>query len=163
MGGFTGACSSRRRQHVFQSSRSRHKRRGFGSLFELEAGRRCFITTPVVVIKHLTRRGRVVITATEPANEVNETLYHLDLAETLGDPQLMAESDWDRDGTVRSSACTSPWLGTGVCDTRSRKNSKRTCAALDGATETVEIGIKLNFFPRHAEGRHRYSWPPRMP
>ncbi len=72
----------------------------FGELFGgMESGRQVFfVTTPVsgFLIKHLSAKGRIVITATEADLEVNETLFHLDLAEVLADPAKI--DDFDRDG-----------------------------------------------------------------
>lgn len=61
-----------------------------------------FITTPAsgFFIKRLSARGRIVITATEADWEVNETLFHLPLAEVLSDPPDRDEYDRDKDGRI---------------------------------------------------------------
>jgi hypothetical protein len=74
----------------------------FGKLFAgLEAREQVFfITIPTsgYFIKHLSAKGRIVITATEPDLEVNETLFPLALADVLSAPPPMREFDADRDG-----------------------------------------------------------------
>lgn len=76
----------------------------FGKLF---AGIRCreqvyFITTSVSGFYHkaLSATGRVVITATEPDFEVNETLFPHHLARTLAEPPPFRELDVDEDGRL---------------------------------------------------------------
>jgi len=74
----------------------------FGKLFGLVTCREqvFFITTPVsgFFVEPLSSERRVVIAATEADLEVNETLYHLDLADVLSQPPPAAELDQDRDG-----------------------------------------------------------------
>ena len=76
----------------------------FGKLFAGLTSREqvFFITTPAsgFLIKHLSARGRIVITATEPDWEVNETLFHLPLAEVLSNPPKTEEYDQDKDGRI---------------------------------------------------------------
>jgi hypothetical protein len=76
----------------------------FGKLFAGLASRQqvFLITTPAsgFLIKHLSARGRIVITATEPDWEVNETLFHLPLAEVLSNPPRTQEYDQDKDGRI---------------------------------------------------------------
>ncbi len=74
----------------------------FGRQFE---GIRCreqvfFITTPVsgYFLKALAMPGRIVITATEPDLEVNETLYPHKLARVLSGAVSYGEMEMDRDG-----------------------------------------------------------------
>ena len=74
----------------------------FGRLFE---GLRCreqafFITTAAsgFYLKPLAAPGRIVIAATEPDLEVNETLFPHKLAQTIGSPPPESELDIDRDG-----------------------------------------------------------------
>ena len=76
----------------------------FGKLF---AGIECreqvfFITIPAsgFYIKPLSAKGRVVISATEPDLEVNETVFPLALAEVLATPPAPAELDVDHDGNL---------------------------------------------------------------
>lgn len=75
----------------------------FGKLFEgIQSREQVFlITTPAsgFFIKHLSARGRIVITATEADREVNETLFHRPLAEVLCNPPE-DEYDQDRDGRI---------------------------------------------------------------
>jgi hypothetical protein len=61
-----------------------------------------FITIPAsgFYIKPLSAKGRVVITATEPDLEVNETIYPMSLADVLASPPPAAEFDVDRDGNL---------------------------------------------------------------
>lgn len=61
-----------------------------------------FITTPVsgFFVRPLSAKGRVVVTATEADREVNETLFHSALAETLSEPQKKEEFDVDGDGKI---------------------------------------------------------------
>jgi hypothetical protein len=51
-------------------------------------------------LKPLSLPGRVVVTATEPDLEVNETLFPHKLAEALADERPFAELDLDRDGRL---------------------------------------------------------------
>jgi hypothetical protein len=61
-----------------------------------------FITTSVSGFfqKPLSAPGRVVITATEPDLEVNETLFPQHLAKTLAEPPSFKEMDVDQDGRL---------------------------------------------------------------
>ncbi len=74
----------------------------FGKLFAgIEAREQVFlITIPAsgYFIKHLSAKGRVVVTATEPDLEINETLFPLALADVLAAPPPMPEFDADHDG-----------------------------------------------------------------
>ncbi len=76
----------------------------FGKLFRgIQCREQVFlITTPVsgFFIKPLSAQGRIVISATEADQEVNETLFHLPLADVLSDPPSDEEYDQDRDGKV---------------------------------------------------------------
>jgi hypothetical protein len=76
--------------------------RGFGKLFQgLNAREQVFfITTPAsgFFLKPLAAPGRVVITATEPDREVNETLFPLALAEGLENPP--EGIDRDKNGEI---------------------------------------------------------------
>lgn len=76
----------------------------FGRLF---ADVRCreqvfFITTPASGFYHksLASPGRIVITATEPDLEVNETLFPHHLSKALGEPPAFRELDLDEDGLL---------------------------------------------------------------
>ena len=76
----------------------------FGRLFE---DIRCreqvfFITTPVsgYYLKPLAMPGRIVITATEPDLEVNETLFPHKLARALSGAVSYGEMEMDRDGIL---------------------------------------------------------------
>lgn len=61
-----------------------------------------FVTTPVsgFFIRPLSAKGRVVLTATEADREVNETLFHVALTETLAEPPAREEFDIDGDGKI---------------------------------------------------------------
>jgi hypothetical protein len=76
--------------------------RAFGKLFEgLKAREQVFfITTPAsgFFLKPLAATGRIVITATEPDQEVNETLFPHALADVLNTPS--EGIDRDKDGKV---------------------------------------------------------------
>jgi hypothetical protein len=50
--------------------------------------------------KSLAAQGRVVITATEPDLEVNETLFPQHLAKTLAEPPPFKDLDVDEDGRL---------------------------------------------------------------
>ena len=76
----------------------------FGKLFE---GLKCreqvfFITVPSsgFFIKHLSAKGRVVVTATEADAEVNEALFHAALADVLSDPPEPVQFDRDQDSRL---------------------------------------------------------------
>jgi hypothetical protein len=74
----------------------------FGKLFVELPGREqvFFLTTPVSGYYHktLAAPGRIVMTATEPDLEVNETLFPHHLAKTLAEPPPFKELDVDEDG-----------------------------------------------------------------
>jgi hypothetical protein len=76
--------------------------RAFARLFEgLGAREQVFvIATPAsgFFLKPLAAPGRVVITATEPDREVNETIFPLALADTLAAPP--GGTDRDKDGSI---------------------------------------------------------------
>jgi hypothetical protein len=76
--------------------------REFGKLFaDLKAREQVFFITTAAsgfFLKPLAAPGRIVITATEPDQEVNETLFPHALAETLAAPS--AEIDRDKDGKI---------------------------------------------------------------
>lgn len=76
----------------------------FGRLFEqIRCRQQVFAITTAVsgfYLKPLAAAGRVVIAATEPDLEVNETLFPHKLARALGSPPAFAEIDLDRDGRL---------------------------------------------------------------
>jgi hypothetical protein len=76
--------------------------RAFGRLFEGIGAREqvFFLTTSAsgFFLKPLSAPGRVVITATEPDREVNETVFPLALADVLASPT--PEADRDKDGAL---------------------------------------------------------------
>ena len=76
--------------------------RGFARLFEgLKAREQVFwITTSAsgFFLRPLTGAGRIVVTATEPDQEVNETLFPLSLADVLASPP--EGIDRDKDGQI---------------------------------------------------------------
>ncbi len=74
----------------------------FGSLFaDLRCREQVFCITTACsgyYLKPLAQPGRVVISATEPDLEVNETLFPHKLARTIGSPPPITEFDVDGDG-----------------------------------------------------------------
>ncbi|MEE8452176.1 MAG: hypothetical protein V3R99_09685 [Thermoguttaceae bacterium] len=76
----------------------------FGRLFETIVAREqvFWITTPAsgFFIKHLSAKGRIVISATEADQEVNETVLHVPLADVLSNPPDEDEYDEDGDGRI---------------------------------------------------------------
>ena len=76
----------------------------FGKLFkDLDCREQVFfITTPTSghFIKHLSAKGRIIITATEADTEINDTMFHLDLAEVLSNPPEKPQFDLDKNGLV---------------------------------------------------------------
>jgi hypothetical protein len=76
--------------------------RAFGKIFEgLKAREQVFFVTTSAsgfYVKPLAARGRVVIAATEPDREVNETLFPLALADVLAGPP--EGTDRDHDGSL---------------------------------------------------------------
>jgi hypothetical protein len=76
----------------------------FGAWFQGVACREqvFFITTALsgYAIRSLSRKGRVIITATEADQEVNETIYPIMLALTLSEPPALHALDQDRDGRL---------------------------------------------------------------
>jgi hypothetical protein len=76
--------------------------RAFGKLFEgLKAGEQVFMITTSAsgfFLKPLSAPGRIVITATEADQEVNETLFPLALADVLASPP--EGIDRDKDGSI---------------------------------------------------------------
>jgi len=61
-----------------------------------------FITTPVsgFFTRPLSAKGRIIVTATEADREVNETLFHAALAETLAEPPEQEKFDVDGDDKI---------------------------------------------------------------
>ncbi len=76
----------------------------FGKLFHgLQCHEQVFFVTTAAsgfYLKPLSQKGRVVISATEADLEVNETTYHLSLAELLSDPSAEKEFDVNEDGVL---------------------------------------------------------------
>jgi hypothetical protein len=76
----------------------------FGKWFQAVACREqvFFVTTALsgYAIRSLSRKGRVIITATEADQEVNETIYPIMLALTLSEPPALHALDQDRDGRL---------------------------------------------------------------
>ncbi|HUG67847.1 MAG TPA: hypothetical protein VMM76_08845 [Pirellulaceae bacterium] len=76
----------------------------FGKLFQdIPAAQQVFFITTAVsgyFIRPLSAKGRVVITATEADREVNETLFHAALAETLSEPTEKDKFDVDDDDKI---------------------------------------------------------------
>lgn len=76
----------------------------FGKLFQdIPAAQQVFFITTAVsgyFIRPLSAKGRVVITATEVDREVNETLFHAALAETLSEPTEKDKFDVDDDDKI---------------------------------------------------------------
>jgi hypothetical protein len=77
---------------------------GFGEWFRGVGCREqvFFITTALsgYAIRSLSRNGRVILTATEADQAVNETIYPIMLALTLSEPPALDELDQDRDGRL---------------------------------------------------------------
>lgn len=76
----------------------------FGQLFQgLPAGEQVFFITTACsgfYLKPLALPGRLVISATEPDLEVNETLFPHKLATALGNPPHYSEMESDKDGQL---------------------------------------------------------------
>jgi hypothetical protein len=76
----------------------------FAKLFQdIQAAQQVFfVTTPVsgFLIRPLSAKGRIIVTATEADREVNETLFHAALVETLAEPPEKKEFDVDGDEQI---------------------------------------------------------------
>ena len=134
----------------------------FGQLF---AGLKCreqlfFITTSSsgFFLKPLSAPGRIVITATEPDQEVNETIYPLALADVLAAPP--PEADRDKDGALSAFELYLA-VATDVL--------KRYADAEEIATEHAQLDdngdgrgteIQLNYLPTELGGRTFKAGPP---
>lgn len=75
----------------------------FANLFDELGGRSCFfVCTPVsgFYIKHLSQKGRVVITSSEAGWETNGSMFHLALAEAMEEAKPETTFDLDHNGTL---------------------------------------------------------------
>jgi len=134
----------------------------FGQLF---AGLNCreqlfFITTSSsgFFLRPLSAPGRIVVTATEPDQEVNETIYPLALADVLAAPP--PEADRDKDGALSALELYLA-IATDVL--------KRYADAEEIATEHAQLDdngdgrgteIQLNYLPPELGGRTFKAGPP---
>lgn len=137
----------------------------FGRLFE---GLRCreqvfAITTSAsgFYLKTLAAAGRIVMTATEPDLEVNETLFPHHLAKALGSPPPYLELDVDRDGRL---TLLDVYLWT------ARETAQEYVAGMLLATEHSLIDdsgdgrgteLQINYLAEEQGGRRRPAddWP----
>ena len=134
----------------------------FGKVF---AGLKCreqlfFITTSSsgFFLRPLAAPGRIVITATEPDQEVNETIYPLALADVLAAPP--PEADLDKDGALSALELYLA-VATDVL--------KRYADAEEISTEHAQLDdngdgrgteIQLNYLPPELGGRTFKEGPP---
>lgn len=136
----------------------------FGQLF---AGIKCreqvfFITTACsgFFLKPLAMPGRVVISATEPDLEVNETLFPYKLAEAIGTPAALGEIDLDQDQRV---SVLDLYLWT-VRETAQQYVTDELLATehalLDDSGDGRGTEVQADYLPEELGGRRRANRPP---
>ena len=139
----------------------------FGKLF---AGLACqeqvfFITTPCsgFFTKPLSQPGRIVITATEPDLEVNETNFPHKLAKAIGSPPSYGEFDVDQD---RQVTLLDVYLWT------ARETAQEYATGELAATEHAQIDdsgdgrgteLQIDYMPEALGGRLRAGADPPRP
>jgi hypothetical protein len=136
----------------------------FGKFFQdLPAGRQVFfITTPAsgYAIKHLSRKGRVVITATQADREVNETVFPRVLATVLKEITPQGAVDFDEDGriTVLDLYLTVSW---GVLKLYAvEKNIPTEHALLDDNGDGWGTEVQIDYLEEELGGRAREGSKP---
>jgi len=131
----------------------------FGKLFEALESREqvFFITTPVsgYFIKHLSRKGRIVITATEADLEVNETLFHLDLADVLSEPPGNDQFDKDGDHVITILDLYLTIARRVLLRYKAEKNIPTEHAQLDDNGDGRGTEVQLDYLEPELGGRHR--------
>jgi hypothetical protein len=140
----------------------------FGRLFEKLPCREqvFFITTAAsgFYLKPLAAAGRVVITATEPDLEVNETLFPHKLAAALG--SLPADSEWDVDKDGQFSLLDL-YLGTARQVAEEYAGSELLAtehSLLDDNGDGRGSELQIDFLPENLGGRLRAGQnPPARP
>jgi hypothetical protein len=136
----------------------------FGELFEAVHSREqvLFVATPVsgYLIKHLSAKGRIVITATEADLEVNETLYHLDLAQVLSDPAQLAENDTDGDGRISVLDLYLIVARQVLLRYAAEKNIPTEHAQLDDNGDGRGTEVQLDYLERELGGRAAPGYRP---
>jgi hypothetical protein len=116
-----------------------------------------FITSPAsgFYIKPLAAPGRIVITATEPDFEVNETAYPHKLAIALGDPPEFGEMDVDADGRL-SLLDIYLWTARAVAQEYATADLLATeHARLDDNGDGRASEVQLAYLPEELGGRRR--------
>ena len=106
-------------------------------------------------LKALAAPGRVVITATEPDLEVNETIYPHKLATALGDPPTMAEMEMDADGQLTLMDLYL-WTAREVAkDYATAEFLATEHAMLDDNGDGRGTEIQIDYLPEDLGGRRR--------
>ncbi|MGO8750789.1 MAG: hypothetical protein ACLQNE_32970 [Thermoguttaceae bacterium] len=136
----------------------------FGKFFQdLPAGRQVFfITTPAsgYAVKYLSRKGRVVITATQADREVNETVFPRVLATVLKEITPQGAVDFDEDGriTVLDLYLTVSW---GVLKLYAvEKNIPTEHALLDDNGDGWGTEVQIDYLEEELGGRAREGRKP---
>lgn len=137
----------------------------FGKLFKgIQSREQVFlITTPAsgFFIKHLSARGRIVITATEADREVNETLFHRPLAEVLSNPP---EDEYDQDGDGRITVFDLYLVVARVVILvyKAEDNIPTEHALLDDNGDGRGTEVQLDYLEPELGGRARLGSRPRL-
>jgi hypothetical protein len=136
----------------------------FGELFEAVHTREqvFFVTTPVsgYFVKHLSAKGRIVITATEADLEVNETLFHLDLADVLSDPAKLEDDDMDQDGRISVLDLYLTVARHVLLRYAAEKNIPTEHAQLDDNGDGRGTEVQLDYLERELGGRAAPGYRP---
>ena len=131
----------------------------FGKLFkEVQCREQLFIiTTPAsgFFIKHLSAKPRIVISATEADREVNETLFHLPLADVLSNPPDKQEYDRDRDGKITVLDLYLTVVRRVMLMYKSENNIPTEHAQLDDNGDGRETELQANYLEPEMGGRAR--------
>ncbi len=139
----------------------------FGKLFADLAAREqvFFITIPAsgFYIKPLSAKGRIVVSATEPDLEVNETDYAKSLAEVLASPPPASEFDVDRDGNLTLFDLYIA-VARNVVDRYIKAEFLPTeHALLDDNGDGRGTELQIDFLTEAQGGRAQEGKPPRLP
>ena len=116
-----------------------------------------FITTSAsgFYLKALAAPGRIVITATEPDLEVNETIFPHKLATALAEPPIMAEMEMDADGQLTLMDLYL-WTAREVAKDYAASEFLATeHAMLDDNGDGRGTEIQIDYLPEELGGRRR--------
>ncbi len=137
----------------------------FGKLFQgLQCREQVFIITTAAsgfFVRHLSAQGRIVITATEADQEVNETLFLQPLADLLDSPPPKAEYDRDRDGRITVLDLYLTVVRHVMEAYRNQENIPTEHAQLDDNGDRRTTEVQMDYLPPELDGRARPGAVPR--